>query len=76
MVKQYPHKVKSVGSTPAEDAHGKGCNGCRAVKMDIMLSMNLKSDPSDVMDVFLTTKQAEDLIAGLQKQLEFNKTEE
>jgi hypothetical protein len=44
--------------------------------MDIMLSMNLKSDPSDVMDVFLTTKQAEDLIAGLQKQLEFNKTEE
>lgn len=56
-------------------AHGKGCNGCRAVKMDIMLSMNLKSDPTDIMDVFLTTKQAEDLILNLQKQLEFNKTE-
>ena len=54
-------------------AHGKACNGCKDVNKDIMLTYNCTLVPTEIVDIFLSTKQAEDLLEELQKRLRYNK---
>lgn len=57
--------------------HGR-VNGCVKHKKDIMISFQSEDDKvtngmKDIHDIFLTTKQAEELLEELKNKLEFNK---
>jgi hypothetical protein len=60
------------GIIKSVQAWDKNCIGCKKFKSDIMLSFQIEG--SEVIhDIFLTTEQAEYLIARLEKRLEENK---
>ena len=60
--------------------HARGCMGCKRMKSDIMVTMATPPSPEDKArgremdfnDFFLSTKQAESLVAQLQKRLKEN----
>jgi hypothetical protein len=49
----------------------KNVIGCQRHKKEIMITFKVEND-NDIHDIFLTTEQAESLIAGLQKSLKIN----
>ena len=56
-------------------AHGKTTIGSQSVGMDIMISINLQSKPEDVIDYFLTQKEAERFLQELQRRVTENSKE-
>jgi hypothetical protein len=52
-------------------AFDKNVMGCKRHKKDIMIAFQVEND-SNIHDIFLTTEQAESLVAGLQKSLKIN----
>lgn len=56
--------------------HDNGCIGCQRHKKDIMVTLcpppEKEKDIPDFMDIFLTTDQAERLIAGLMRAMDHN----
>lgn len=51
---------------------GKGCIGCLAHKKDIMIAYNYQGS-DDIVNLYLTTEQAKNLLDNLKKQLKNNK---
>lgn len=52
---------------------GKESNGCKRHEKDLMLTYKSKNDPDKHIDLFMSNKQAEELIKILQKTLQHNK---
>ena len=59
--------------TEQTSASGNGCIGCQRFDRDIMLSIG--SAEHEIMDIFLTKKQAKRVIAQLKTKLKQNKGE-
>lgn len=52
---------------------GKESNGCKRHGKDLRLTYKSKNDPGEHIDLFMSNKQAEELLKILQKTLEHNK---
>lgn len=56
-------------------AFGKGCLGCERHKKDIMLAYNSEGN-ENIVDLFLSQKQAEGLVSELSEALSRNEQKE
>lgn len=52
---------------------GKGCNGCKRHGKDVMLTYKTTNNPDEIIDLFMSNKQAENLIKILQNTIKNNK---